>query len=370
MKLIPFKAIYPNQSLIASPDSFFDSVKTQFTEYKQNGFFKTVDQDSIFIYQLSTRGEVKHGIISCADIKDFNEGKVLKHENTIAAKEQKMMQLMLQHRAMVKPVLIAYDKVEEIDSFINNIIKNQPKFLSIEFENTVESHTLWQVTDSKELKQIKKLFSDYVPKSYIADGHHRVKTCQLLNETNTKNAELDTSLKSVLSLFFSWDQLSIYEYNRCIDAFQNYSPIHFMAELSKVCSIQRIKSPKKPKAKHELTMCLYGEWYRLKWKKSILKKHANKDVLFDTYLLNKYILNDILDITNVREDQRLRYIDGVVGTDSLQELVNENENRVGFCLYPIAKEDVKTIAEHNGTLPPKSTWFEPRIKNGIIVKGF
>ena len=370
MNLVPFKAIYPNLSLISSPDSFFGSVKAQFSEYTASGFFKTDDKDSIYIYQLDTRGAKHLGVITCTDIDDINKGKMLKHENTIATKEQNMMNLTLQNKALVKPVLLAYDRVSEIDRLIKKVIKKNEPFYSVVFEATGEIHTIWKVSSTKMVNEFISTFKSKVPISYIADGHHRVKTCQLLNETNKKNEVVDTRLDSVLSLYFSWDQLDIFDYNRSVDAFQNHSPLKFMSQLSKYCKIKPLKTPSKPKRKHEMTMLLYGEWYRLRWRKSIIKMHKHEDVIFDTHLLNKYIIENLLDIENVRDDSRVKYIDGVVGLAGLTDLVIENENKVGFCMFPIDAKDIKTIADNNKTLPPKSTWFEPRVKNGLIVKGF
>jgi uncharacterized protein (DUF1015 family) len=370
MNLVPFKAIYPNLSLVSSPDSFFGSVKSQFSEYQASGFFKTDEDHSIYIYQLETRGSKHQGVITCTDIDDINKGKMLKHENTIATKEQNMMNLTLQNKALVKPVLLAYDRVNEIDQLIKKVIKKKDPFYSVEFESTGEIHTIWKVSSEKMVNEFITVFKTKVPISYIADGHHRVKTCQLLNATSKKNEVIDTRLKSVLSLYFSWDQLGIFDYNRSIDAFQNLSPLKFMSQLSKYCKIKPLISAKKPQRKHDMTMLLYGEWYRLRWRKSIIDEHRAEEVIFDTHLLNKHIIENLLGIENVREDARMKYIDGVVGLAGLSEHVLENENRVGFCMYPIIADDVKTIADNNKTLPPKSTWFEPRVKNGLIVKGF
>ncbi len=370
MNIVPFKAIYPNLSLISSSDSFFGNVKSQFAEYRASGFFKEAEEPSIFVYQLETRRRVHQGVITCTDIEDLNTGKILKHENTIAAKEQHMMNLTLQNRALVKPVLLAYDKVAPIDALISKVIRKKDPFYKVVFELTGEIHTVWKVSSEKLILEFRSLFKSKVPISYIADGHHRVKTCQLLNATSKKNEVVDTSLDSMLCLYFSWDQLDIMDYNRCVDAFQNISPLRFMSQLSKYCKTKPIKSNRKPERKHEMTMVLYGEWYRLRWRKSILKKHKNEEVLFDTHLLNKYVLDNILGIKDVRDDVRMKYIDGLVGSIGLENLVNKNQNRVGFCMYPIKSEDVKAVANSNNTLPPKSTWFEPRVKNGLVVRGF
>lgn len=319
---------------------------------------------------MSRSGSAKYGIINCTDISNFDNGKVLKHENTIAMKEQKMLNIMLHNSAMVKPILLAYDQVNEIDNFIKKHVKSSKPFLDFYFEITQETHEIYKITEPKKVKQLISLFNKHVERSYIADGHHRAKTCQLLNNTNQQNNAKDTALRDVLTMYMSWDQLSIYDYNRSIDAFANYSPIEFMGRLSKYCSIKPLRVAKKPKAKYEMTMLLYGEWYRLKWRKKIIAMHQDEVVLFDTFLLNKYILGEVLGILNVREDTRIRYVDGVSGIEGMEQMIHGNENRVGFCMFPIAANDIKVISEAHLTLPPKSTWFEPRVKNGVITKSF
>lgn len=370
MKLIPFKAVYPNLDLIASSDSFFGTVKSKFIEYKKSGFFKKAEEESIFVYRLRTLISDHIGIVACTDIQDILDGKILKHENTLAPKEQQMMNLMLQNQAMVKPVLLAHDQVDELDDFLMKVMEEQNVFFEVEFETTGEIHSFWSLKSKRELDIIKKLFKKKVKKCYIADGHHRVKTALLLHQTDNKNEMLDTRIRSVLSIYFSWNNLSIYDFNRCVDVFQSVSPLQFLVELSHVCKIKKIKTGRPPKKNHQMTMLIYGEWYKLEWKKKILQKHKDEPVLFDTYLLNKYVLNDIVGIEDVRDDIRVKYVDGVVGIQGLSEAVGKSENKVGFMMYPINHEDLKKVANKGLTLPPKSTWFEPRVKNGLLVKEF
>lgn len=370
MKLIPFKAIYPNLDLIASSESFFGTVKSQFVEYKKSGFFKKSESESIFVYQLDTKMSSHLGIVACTDINDILTGKVLKHENTLAPKEQQMMNLMLQNQAMVKPVLLAHDKVEEVDALLHEVVQNEEPFFEVNFDEAGERHTFWELKDSEIAQRITKLFKKKVKKCYVADGHHRVKTALILHQTDQKNDMMDTRINSVLSIYFSWDNLKIFDFNRCVEVFQSVSPLQFLVELSHVCTIKKLKKGRKPKKKHEITMLIYGEWYKLVWKKKVLSKHKDRPVLFDTFLLNEYVLKKIVGIEDVRNDFRVKYIDGVVGIPGLKEMVAKSENRVGFCMYPITSQNMKVIADQGLTLPPKSTWFEPRVKNGLLVKEF
>ena len=222
----------------------------------------------------------------------------------------------------------------------------------------------------EESDTIIKLFRKKVQQSYIADGHHRVKTALILHQTDNKNEVMDTRIRSVLSLYFSWDNLSIFDFNRCAELFQSISPLEFMAALSRICNIKKLKLGRKPKKKHELTMLLYGEWYKISWKKKILKKHADQPVLFDTFLLNEYIFRGIVGLQDIRDDFRVKYVEGIAGLSGLEEMVSKSQNRVGFCIYPISPDELKKMADLGLTLPPKSTWFEPRVKNGLLVKEF
>ncbi len=367
MNISPFKAIYPNLELIASPESFFGTVKAEYTDYFKNGFFYEDKESSLFVYHIQTPSRNHKGIIAGSHIEDFIQGKVLRHENTLRPKEQQMMNLMMQKRAMVKPILLAYDKIHEIDIIIDRVIKTQKPFLHIPFVESGEDHYVYKITNIDEEKTLIKLFKEKMSKCYIADGHHRVKTSILLHESKGI-ASLD--LDYLLCVYFSWDQLSIYEYNRVIDAYQYTSPIRFMAELSKSFKITPLSKPAKPKSKNEMTMVLYGEWYHLTVRKKILQKYRDEIVLFDTFILNEYVLKKILNIQNIQEDTRVKYISGKENLEGLEDMVAKNDHRVGFCLYPVDYHEVATVANHGMTVPPKSTWFEPRIKNGILVKAF
>lgn len=364
---MPFQAVYPDMSLVSSSDSFFATVKSQYPEYFKSGFFKKAAQDGIYVCSISNKVGDYVGIIAAGHIKDFLEGRVLKHEDTIASKEQQMMHLVLQNRAMVKPILLAYEGVKEIDSLLHTVMKGEP-FLSIDFEESGEHHQLWAINDGNTLQRLQALFEQKVKRSYIADGHHRSSTSLSLYQTDHHVYDKE-SVKGVLCIYFPFRELRIYDYNRVVEAFQEVNPVKFVVMLSKYCKIKPINGEAKPGKKHTMTMLLQKQWYRLRWKKSVLKAaRRSKAVTLDAELFNTYVLGSLLDITNVREDPRLTYVDGVSGLTGVTAEVSKHKNRVGFCLYPVSKEELKKAADHDQVLPPKSTWFEPRVKNGMIVK--
>jgi len=368
MHILPFQAIYPNLSLIASPDSFFGNVKHKYPEYVKNGFFKKSSSESIYVYQIKSPKESYRGIISGTHISEFMNDKILTHENTLAQKEQQMMNVVLRNQAMVKPILLAYKKSKNINNFIHEVIENQESFFEVEFKESQEVHAIWEVSKGENIQKLKQLFATEIKQSYIADGHHRRQTTINLFENKDSKAKYQESLSGVLTIYFSFDQLKIFDYNRIIVPFTKGKAMIFMARLSQHFNIRPLKSAKKPQKKHEITMYLHKQWYLLEWKKSVLKAHKGQMVIFDAYLLNKYVLEEIVGIEEIRTDRRIKYVDGNSTFNRFQEIVRDNKKAVGFCLYPISAKELRVIAENNLTLPPKSTWFEPRIKNGMIVK--
>jgi len=365
MKIFPFQAVYPNLSLVTSPDSFFAEMKHNYPEFVKSGFFKKSSQDALYIYKIVSKGNSYTAIVAANDIKDVEKNKILKHEATLSTKEQSMMQLILQRNAMIKPVLLAYQSNVEINAFLKKEINNATPFFELSFEESKETHTLYAITKGEKIETLQRLFKEKVNKCYIADGHHRVSTAAILSNGNHLQKD---QLNSLLSVYFTFDELDIYDYNRSIEIQIGVSNAQIMARLSTVFKIKELAKAAKPKKKNSMTMHIGKHWYRLKWKKKILKKYKKKGLVLDADLLNRYVLNRILDVEDIRSDLRVKYIAGTLGTKAIVKEAIGEKNRVGFCLYPVTKKELKYVADNGLHLPPKSTWFEPRIKNGVIVQ--
>lgn len=368
MRIQPFQAVYPNTTYITSAESFFDTVKTDYNEYKESGFFDKCKQPGIYIYRISKAHRHYTGIIACADIKDFVEGKIKKHENTLAAKEQKQLQLLLRRNAQVKPVLLTYEPVKAVDKWVERNIKKNKVFYSLGFEDEGQSHTFWKIEDKKEIAQIQQLFADEIPATYIADGHHRTSTLALLNR-RMKKEKSEKSYDQLLSAYFPTTELEVLDFNRVIDGLEEVSLSTFMAKISQLFDIKILPAPVKPKRKHQILMYVNREWFMLTWRKKILKKiTADKpEYLLDATLLNEKVLRDICDIEDIRTGTQVYYIEGPKGVDGVRRKTLKKSDSVGFCLYPVDLQDLMKVADHKRSMPPKSTWFEPRIKNGLIV---
>ncbi len=367
MKIIPFAASLPKLKLIASADSFFGTVKYDYPLYRQNGFFEKHTHTSIFVYRIRGSSGKHIGILACADIDDYLDGKILKHENTLAAKEQEMINLLIQRKAMVKPVMLAHKPHKNLSEIYKKVIQEQDPAMTLVFENLDEVHELWDVKDEATIRSIQDIFEADIEQLYIADGHHRTSTNAYLYQ-NLKDAKEAVSFKKLLSGFFAFDQYSIYDYNRCVEALTNITPSHFVAQLSKYFDIEILKVPGLPSQKHQITMVMRREWYLLTWRKKVLKEYKDEDVLLDAALLDEKVFKKILGIADTRSDSRINYISGRKGIPGVLKYVLKDEVNVGFFIQAVTMEEVVKVADLGKVMPPKSTWFEPRAKNGIVVK--
>lgn len=363
MKIYPFNAIYPNETLVTSSDSFFGSMKQDYPEFVKAGFFQTLDKKGIYIYTIKTPNREFVALVASNDLDDIRNNKILKHEETLAAKEQSMMQLILQRNAMIKPVLLAYEGCDNINEFITSELNASDPLLELTFEETSEYHCVYPIYGEKKISKLQRLFKDHVKKCYIADGHHRVSTTMILSQgDHLPNHQLN----SLLCIYFPFKELEIYDYNRSIQIRGDVPDTLLMARLSKVMKIKELPEPLKPSRKHEITMYLDDRWYRLRWKNKVINKYRGKNLILDTELLNRYILKKIMRISDIRTNNRVKYIAGTLGCEEVMRLSQGEQRRVGFCLFPISKNELKYVANNGLNLPPKSTWFEPRIKNGVI----
>jgi len=189
----------------------------------------------------------------------------------------------------------------------------------------------------------------------------------LLNQQFAQQEEKGDFSQLMVSLFGA-DQLKIHAFNRVIEVFPNYTPATFLAKMASLCSIEKLNAPRKPSKKHELVLFAANNWYALTWKKSVLSNTDASSGLLDVQVLNDQVLRGLLGIQDIRNDQRIKYVEGTKGWKGLQAATLESTNKVGFYLYPIQIEELMNLANQHILLPPKSTYFEPRIKNGLLIK--
>lgn len=369
MHIKPFQAVYPSLGHIGAPDVFFDAIKEDYNEFNDSGYFERSFQEVLYVYRIRGATRDYTGLLACVDIRDYLEGHIRQHEHTLEAKEQKQMQLMLRRKAAVKPVLLAYQRAEPVSGWINRFTATQEPSFEIPFSAEQELHTFWEVKEIQDIQAIQALFEQYVPNTYIADGHHRTTTTAKMY-TLTQQGLLKGDYSLLLCALFPSSDIEILDFNRVVQGLNAYTPSSFMAKLSDFFDIELLPEPKKPTRKRELTMLLGSEWYRLRWKAHFLQEYADNPVVLDTSLLNEKVLGEILGISDIRSDQRILYVEGPKGLDGLSQKVMGRPDCVAFCLFPVQLDEMITLADNGKMLPPKSTWFEPRMKNGVMVQVF
>lgn len=368
MKIHPFKASYPEQSLIPGLDSFLSKVKQNYREFADNGFFNKDNTPSIFIYQIQGPFGKNHtAIIASAELEDYLKGNIVIHEHTIADKEQQQMELIVHRHSMVKPILLCFDPVDQFYQKMEKWMKIAELFFSVELEDDTE-HIFYKIGESSGVKEIQQYFEKSIPRAYIADGHHRTAAASRLYKSYSKAPDEHPEIPTILSVFFPYDQLEVHDYNRVIEILNSISPTLFLAKLSKYCNITPLDVPAKPGKQWELTCYINREWYQLNWRRTEVLNKLKNEVENDYQLFNELILKEILGIEDVRSDRRIKYVAGPNGIQGVIDATQKNDLNVGFCLYPLSLSTMIKVADQKATLPPKSTYFLPRIKNGLIVQ--
>ena len=369
MKIYPFASILPKLDMISSPDTFFNTVKYEYSEYVRSGFFKEDAKQALYIYNISNPATSHTGIVACVDINEYIDGNILKHENTLPDKEQRMLNLLLQRKALVKPLLFTHPNIKSLSTITAKTVAQSKPLFSVTLDGK-EKHSFYRISQKDKLGQLLKIFNKSIPQVFIADGHHRSAAIAKMYRMAKKLKTGEKSYRYLLAAFFPFDELQILDYNRVVEILNEITPTLFMAKLSRICDIKPIRKATKPRSKHEMTMYINREWYQLQWRKNVLARYKQKEVLLDAYILNREIMESILKIREVRADARIKYVEGVLGLKGLIDRTLKNSSRIGFCVYPVEMQEFVQVSRLGQTLPPKSTWFEPRMRSGLIVKSF
>ena len=369
MKIHAFKAIYPNLELITSPDQFFGQVKSTFSRLYKDDYFFECEEEHSFVYHIITDQRSFTGLLTCLDIRDYLNGKILGHELTLSSKEDLKRGLLRQSRVITKPVLLTHKPIKALMQLYDCVITQEEPFLEVHFHKENQRHVIYKLPKGKIRNEITDIFDNAVSKAIIADGHHR---CAITTSIYLKAVSdgRQTDVNKVPCVYFDFDQVEIHEYNRIIQIPDEISVSLFLESIADRCIVTTLRKSEKPKKKHELTMYLLGSWYHLKWRDEILKKYPVGKLAFDIEILNKEILQGSLGIKNLRADTRIEYVKGMADIEKIIDNTGESDSRVGFYIYPFFITDLADIVRAGKTLPPKSSWFEPRIKNGLISKSF
>ncbi|MBK5278710.1 MAG: DUF1015 domain-containing protein [Bacteroidia bacterium] len=345
----------------------YEAGKINFQKLVKEGVFFQDKTDCLYIYELVMDGRSQNGIVACASVDDYMEGRIKKHELTRPDKENDRKNHVRISMMNAEPVFFAYSAVKRLDQTVEGIKKNKPEY-DFQTEDGIQ-HRFWVVDKPEEIKTIVDVF-EKMPATYVADGHHRTAAAALVGNDLKKENPDHTGQESYnyfLAVHFPDNQLAIMDYNRVVKDLNNHSAESFITGLTYSFSIDKKgKEAYRPKHLHEFGMYLRGDWYALKAKEGTFNDHDPIGVL-DVTILSEKVLKPLLNIHDLRTDKRIDFVGGMRGLKELERRVNSGEMAVAFALFPVSMKQLIDIAESGEIMPPKTTWFEPKLRSGLVV---
>ncbi|MCL5246192.1 DUF1015 domain-containing protein [Cellulophaga sp. 20_2_10] len=349
----------------------YQLVKNRYSEFKEDGVFTQDSTPFFYIYKVVDRDhQVFNGIVAAASVEDYQNNVIKKHEDTITSKETIFKDYLKTVGFNAEPVLITYPDNKEVTAIMSNKQKERAEY---EFTTTYrDTHYLWLITEKEDIEAIVEAFKN-IPTLYIADGHHRSSSSELLcidcKEQNKEHSGTE-NYNFFMSYFIPESELKIHEFNRLVKDLNGLTKEEFLIKLDTVYRIEnRGAIPYKPNKKHHFSMYLDGEFYSLHLRKSIYTFKSSLDKL-DAQLLYNTILKPILGITDLRKNDRIDYLSGKKEIVSLVNKIDSGKFRVGFGMLPANIEELKSIADDGLQMPPKSTFIEPKLRSGVTIYEF
>lgn len=346
----------------------YETGKDNFFRLMNDGVLQQDQKENLYVYAQTMNGRTQYGLVACASVDDYMNDLIKKHELTRHDKEEDRKNHVRTSGMNYEPVFFTYRKVHEIDDIINEVIKDAPEYDFTAVDGF--GHHFWIIRDEKIIDRLITLFKEKVPYTYVADGHHRTAAAALVGNERRENNPNHTGNEEYnyfLAVHFPDDQLTIIDYNRVVKDLNGLTKEEFLNRLSEGFVVeekgQRIYKPAKI---HNFSMYLDGRWYSLTAKPGTYNDNDPIGIL-DVTVLSNQVLEPILDITDLRKSKRIDFVGGIRGLGELQQRVDSGEMAVAFALYPVSMEQLMTIADTGNIMPPKTTWFEPKLRSGLIV---
>ena len=346
----------------------YDKAHENLANFKEQGWLLPDDEEYLYIYAQTMFGKTQYGIVGCASVEDYMNNVIKKHELTRPDKEEDRMKHVRITDANMEPVFFSYPAVKEIDDIVNDYVQaNEPDYDFTAVDGV--GHHFWVLRDKEKTERIIERFSK-LPATYVADGHHRTAAAALVGNEK-RNANPGHTGKEeynyFLAVHFPDNQLTIIDYNRVVKALNGMTPIEFLTKLNKGFDIQDMgEEIYKPAKLHNFAMYLEGRWYSLTAKPGTYDDNDPIGVL-DVTILTNQVLEPLLDIQDLRRSKRIDFVGGIRGLGELKKRVDSGEMKVAFALYPVSMKQLIDIADSGQIMPPKTTWFEPKLRSGLVV---
>ena len=346
----------------------YNKAKVNFEKFKNNKWLVQDDEDYLYIYAQTMFGKTQYGIVGCASVEDYMNNVIKKHELTRPDKEEDRMKHVRITNANMEPVFFSYPAVAEIDKIVADYVKANKADYDFTADDGV-GHHFWVVREKSKVNRIIELF-ELLPVTYVADGHHRTAAAALVGnekKANNPNHTGNEEYNYFLAVHFPDDQLTIIDYNRVVKDLSGYSVEDFIKKLEFAFSIEdKGTEIYKPDALHNFSMYLDGRWYSLTANNGTYDDNDPIAVL-DVTILTKQVLTPLLEIGDLRRSKRIDFVGGIRGLEELKRRVDSGEMEVAFALYPVSMKQLINIADSGLIMPPKTTWFEPKLRSGLVV---
>ena len=344
-------------------DRVFEKAKENLQRYIDEKILAQEDEPGIYLYRLSTGTQTQTGVVACCSVDEYEAGLIKKHEKTRPDKVEDRTAHMVSLRAQTGLIFLTFRGTDETRRLIAETSKTEPLY-DFDCTTTNVRQTIWRVENPVDFV---KAF-EAVPALYVADGHHRVESANLtrkkLREKNPNHTG-DEEYNYVMAGIFPAEDLKILAYNRIVKDLNGLTDAEFLEKLGESFIVSETDE-KEPVQHADVGMYLSGKWYRLRFNVQFFREPDLIDRL-EASILEKYVLNPILGIEDVRTDKRIGFVGGIRGTKELEKLVDSGEEKVAFSMFPTTMDDLLGVSDMGEIMPPKSTWFEPKLKDGLLI---
>ena len=347
----------------------YEKAKSNLLEFMEKGYLIEEEEEVVYIYRQINKGREQNGIVSCNSIDDYGQGKIKKHELTRVDKEEDRINHFYELDGNTEPVFLFYKKNKEIKDLIENWKQNNKPIYDFTSEDKVVQ-TIWKVDKDEVIRRLQDLFKE-VDSLYIADGHHRTESSYkvgLKKRQENPNYSGDEEFNFFMSVAFPEDELYIMPYNRVVADLNGYSREEFLERVQEKFQLDPMEALEEPTRKSEFTMIVDNKYYRLRPREEVYNKGDIVESL-DVAILQNNILDPILGIRDPRTDSRIEFFGGEKMKDKIINRLEEG-NKLGFLLYPTQIDEIIKVSDQGKIMPPKSTWFEPKLMSGLFIHNF
>lgn len=361
---IDFDPILPDHD-----DKVYDRAVKNFAQWQKNGWLVQDKKPCYYVYAQTMEGRTQYGLVLCAHTDDYAEGKIKKHELTRKDKEDDRMLHVKIQNANIEPVFFAYKDNSQLNEIVSRTVAAAPEY-SFTDENGF-GHSFWVIDDDATIEKITDIFTNKVNAFYVADGHHRTAAAARVGaEKRSGNAAHtgDEEYNYFMAVCFPETQLKIIDYNRVVKDLNGLTPEQFMTALEEDFTVTPYEGEGEchPSHLHNFSMYLGGKWYSMETKPGRYDDNDPIGVL-DVTILSNLVLDKILGIKDLRTDKRIDFVGGIRGLGELSRRVDSGEMKVAFALYPVSMKQLTDIADSGNIMPPKTTWFEPKLRSGLAI---